>query len=218
MDVFSKFLVTLDYPMRQLHLGPLPPRPDDLAAAKPTLQTSTSSGEDDDDSEDSSSAKSSDTTQKPAAPRGPRDRYVAPEMNTWTPIYRVGHDLMVPTTLNGAGPKLFILDTGAFTTTITPAVAREVTKVHSDDNLVVRGISGKVDKVYSADKITFRFAHLSQEVNDVVAFDTPKISRNVGMEISGFIGFTALGQTTMQIDYRDGLVNFNYEANRGYNH
>jgi predicted aspartyl protease len=217
MDVFSSFLVTLDYPMRQLQLGPLPPRPDDVATAKPTLETSTSSDDDDDDSADSTSSASSASTPKPAAPRGPRDRYVAPEMKTWTPVYRVGHDLMLPTMLNGANPKLFILDTGAFSTTISPAVAREVTKVHANDNLIVKGISGKVDKVYSADKITFRFANLSQEVHDVVAFDSPQVSKSIGMEVSGFIGFTALGQTTMKIDYRDGLVSFNYDANRGYN-
>jgi hypothetical protein len=36
------------------------------------------------------------------------------------------------------------------------------------------------------------------------------------MEVAGFIGFTTLGQTTMKIDYRDGLVSFSYNANRGY--
>jgi len=39
MDVLSSFLVTLDYPMRNLILGPLPPRPGETAVPKPTLQT-----------------------------------------------------------------------------------------------------------------------------------------------------------------------------------
>jgi hypothetical protein len=30
MDVFSRFLITLDYPMRKLLLAPLPPRPNDV--------------------------------------------------------------------------------------------------------------------------------------------------------------------------------------------
>ncbi len=125
---------------------------------------------------------------------------------------------MLPAVLNNSisGLKLFVLDTGAFTTTISPTVAREVTKVRADNRTVVKGISGKVDKVYSADEITFRFANISQKVRNVVAFDTPGVSKGMGMDISGFIGFSALGQTTMKIDYRDGLVSFGYDANRGY--
>lgn len=215
MDVFSNFLVTLDYPMRKLLLNPLPPRPDEAVTAKPSLRT-TSSSENDDDSDGDSSASSTNTHKAMAS--GPYDRYIAPEMKDWTRVFRVGHNLMLPASLNNSSIKLFILDTGAFTTTISPAVAREVTKVHSDDTLIVKGISGKVDNIYRADEITFRFANLSQKVEDVVAFDTPGISKSTGMDISGFIGFTALGQTTMKIDYRDGLVSFSYDANRGFHY
>ena len=207
MDVFSRFLVTLDYPMRKLLLGPLPPRPDEVAPAKPSLETPSALDDYDD------SAPSSD--QKAAAPRGPFNRYIAPEMKDWIPVYRVGHNLLLSATLNNKPGKIFILDTGAFTTSVTPAIAHEVSKVHQSD-LIVKGISGKVDKVYAADEITFKFANLSQVVREVVAFDTPNISKNAGMEVAGFIGITALGQTTMKIDYRDGLVSFSYDANRGY--
>jgi predicted aspartyl protease len=215
MDVLSSFLVALDYPMRTLILGPLPPRPDETAPAKPTLQTAGSSDEDSNDDSDSKTSSAVKTETK-ATPRGPRDRYIAPEMKTWTPVYRIGHMLLVPASLNNSSIKLFILDTGAFTTTISPTVAREVTKVHSDSNIKVRGISGDVDKVYTADKITFKFANLSQEVRDVVAIDFSDLSKNEGTDISGLIGATALGQTTMTIDYRDSLVHFSYDANRGY--
>jgi predicted aspartyl protease/Flp pilus assembly protein TadD len=216
MDVLSNFLVTLDYPMRNLILGPLPPRLDETAAAKPTLQTEGARDEDSNNDLDSSTSGDLAKTGIKPAPRGPRDRYIAPEMKTWTPVYRIGHMLLLPASLNNSSVKLFILDTGAFTTTISPTVAREVTKVHSDSNVRVRGISGDVDKVYSADKITFKFANLSQEVHDVVAIDFSDLSKNEGMEISGLIGATAIGQTTMTIDYRDNLVHFTYDANRGY--
>jgi hypothetical protein len=36
------------------------------------------------------------------------------------------------------------------------------------------------------------------------------------MEISGFIGYTALSQMTINIDYRDGLMKFSYDPNRGF--
>lgn len=213
MDTFASFLVTLDYPMRKLILGPLPKRPEDVAPRTPTLNTASTSGGD--AAASGGSTPAPDAGAKPA-PRGPKDRYVAPEMQDWTKVYRLGHDLMLPVALNNISQKLFILDTGAFATSISPEAAREVTKVRTDDLTWVKGISGRVDKVYSADKINFKFAHLSQDVEDVVSFDTSNLSKDLGLDVSGLIGITALGQTTMSIDYRDGLVKFSFDAHRGY--
>jgi predicted aspartyl protease len=225
MDVFSSFLVTLDFPLRKLALGTLPKRPEETVSATPTLQTAQSSGHEESGDDDDEAAKPPESKPPATAPvqpavaaqsRGPHDRYVAPEMKDWTRVYRVNHLLIVPAVLNDSSPKLMVLDTGAFSTTLNPAVARTVTKVHGDSNITVHGVTGKVDKVYTADKIEFKFANLRQTVNDVVAFESPSISKNTGLEIAGFIGATALGQVTMSIDYRDGLVKFNYDANRGY--
>jgi predicted aspartyl protease len=212
MDVFSRFLVTLDYPMRKLLLAPLPARPSDTSGLKPALETRGNTS--DDESPENTTAPPSPAP-KPVA-HGPYDRYIAPEMKDWTHVYRVGHDLLLPASLNNSLPKLFIVDTGAFSTTVTPEVAREVTKVHSQDNISVHGVNGKVDKVYTADSITFRFANIAQKVDGVVSFETPTLSKNLNMEVAGFIGITALGQMTISIDYRDGLMKFAYDANRGY--
>ena len=48
MDVFSHFLVTLDYPMRKLLLGPLPPRPGE----QPPRRRSSNTGSEDEGSDD----------------------------------------------------------------------------------------------------------------------------------------------------------------------
>jgi predicted aspartyl protease/Flp pilus assembly protein TadD len=235
MDVFSQFLVTLDYPVQKLLLGPLPPRPGETSTAAPALKTAETEREDPDEAAeqdkpagkgtasggDAAGGKSSlpAATQSHSATgtdaHGPYDRYVAPEMQGYTPVYRSGHLLILPASLNAEKLRLFVLDTGSFTTTISPQAAREVTKVRSDDHLHVTGISGKVEDVYSADEVTFRFAGLSQKATDVVAFDTSQISKGAGMEISGLIGATTLGQLTMHIDYRDGLVKFDYDPKRG---
>ncbi|MBV8675460.1 MAG: retroviral-like aspartic protease family protein [Acidobacteriaceae bacterium] len=211
MDVFSDFLVTLDFPWRKMSLGPLPPYPG-AAAAMPSLNTE----------EGSSSEESSEGTapvkDDSAKAKGPHDRYIAPEMKNWTSVYRVGHDLIVPTALNSKRMRLFIVDTGAQSTSISPTAARDVTHVSSDPNSTVHGISGKVANVYMGDRVVFRFAHLEQEHDRVLAFDTSNISRNVGTEISGFIGFDMLGLLVVKIDYRDGLMDFQYSADRGYQH
>jgi predicted aspartyl protease len=219
MDVFAQFLVTLDYPMRKLSLGPLPMRPDSPGPATPTLQTAESRGDDAPAAPDTAttpSATASAAKLPPAVPHSLHDRYVAPEMKNWYGVYRVGHELLLPVSVNQTPARLFILDTGAFTTSVSDTAARAVTKVHNDDTLNVHGISGKVDKVYSADKIDFRFAGLEQKVTDAVAFDNSSISKNTGLEISGFLGATTLSQLTITIDYRDGLVHFSYDPNHGY--
>jgi len=227
MDVFSNFLVTLDYPMRKLVLGPLPPRPGEAAVAAPQLNTQngeagSAAEPDSNDPQDQHSGTSSSpgAGSHPAGdkpePHGPYDRYIAPEMKDYTKVYRVGHDLILPAQINGAMIKLFILDTGAFATTISPSAARQVTTVHSDNSMTVKGISGNVNKVYYAGDLTLRFAHMSQRVQGAVAFDTSQVSNNAGMEISGFLGASTLYLLTIHIDYRDGLVKFDYDPNRGY--
>jgi predicted aspartyl protease len=170
MDVFSHFLVTLDYPMRKLLLGPLPPRPGEAAVAAPSLKTS---GEDRDDTVAPAPAQNGAVEKSDG--HGLYDRYIAPEMKGYTPVYRVGHLLMLPAALNGQKIKLFALDTGAMATTISPEAAREVTKVRSSFGFNVKGINGKVDNVYAADEVTFTFAHVSQKVQSVVSIDTSRI-------------------------------------------
>jgi hypothetical protein len=235
MDVLSDFLVTLDYPMRKLLLGPLPPRPGETVAA-PGLKTDEAEDDDSDEAGEgakgtapvaaatsSASAVAKETAAKASGTHGPYDRYIAPEMKSYTPVYRVGHFLILPAALNSEKLnsdnlklKLFIMDTGAWATTISPQAAREVTKVYSNEGADIEGISGKVAKVYIADQVNFAFAHVSQKVLGVASFDTSNISKDVEMEISGFLGATTLNLLTTHIDYRDGLVKFDYDPNRGY--
>ncbi|SPF49881.1 exported hypothetical protein [Candidatus Sulfotelmatobacter kueseliae] len=110
--------------------------------------------------------------------------------------------------------KLFLLDTGSLVNFISPAAAREVTKVHGDSDVTVEGISGRVEKVYTANKAVLQFGHLRQENQDITAFDTTPISDDIGTEVSGFLGFVMLRMLEIKIDYRDALVDFQYDAKR----
>jgi hypothetical protein len=123
---------------------------------------------------------------------------------------------MLPATLNGKIVRLFAMDTGAMATTISPEAASEVTKVRSSFGFNIKGINGKVQDVYAADEITFTFAHISQKVQSVVSIYTAQLSKIAGMELSGFLGVNTLDKMTIHIDYRDGLVKFDYDPNRGY--
>ena len=162
-------------------------------------------------------ADANDGASKPA-PHGPYDRYIAPEMKDYAKVYRAGHDLIFPVTLNNSKVRLFIMDTGSWSTVISPDAAREVTKVRGDTPFRVTGVSGDVEKVSSADEIVFRFANVEQKDENVIALNTATISKSTGMEISGLLGATMLRQLVIHIDYRDGLVKFEYDPKHGYHY
>ena len=215
-DVFQNFLVEIDFPNEKLKLSQLPKRPGEIQQ-----KLALNSQDDDSDSdtpEAKADAKPADNKPTDATPptfaSGPQDRYIAPEMQSYTRVLRFGHDLLIPTSIGKVPSKLFLMDTGATMNFISPAAAREVTKVHGDSDMTIKGISGKVNDVFSANKAVLTFGNLRQENQDMTAFDTKNISDNVGTEISGFLGFTTLRFLDIKIDYRDALVDFQYDAKR----
>jgi tetratricopeptide (TPR) repeat protein len=212
-DVFSSFLVDLDFPNGKLRLSPLPKRPEETAATV-NLKTEEQdeSGQENESADGDATAPKANGT-KPAL-WGPQDRYIAPEMQSYTKIFRFGHMLIVPTAVGDVQGKLFLVDSGADMNYIAPATAREVTKVHSDPYTIVHGLSGSVKKVYRAEKAILQFGHLRQENQSLVAFDLTHMSDEVGTEISGTLGFVMLRMLDIKIDYRDGLVDFAYDPKR----
>lgn len=219
-DVFSSYMVDIDIPGDMLRLSPLPKRPEDTTV-KTSLVSDADSDPDPEEQQDAAKNSTSGeraapgkTTAVLAPPRLPRDRYIAPEMANWARVYRIGHDLLIPTKVNDSKSMLFILDTGAFTNTMSTTAAREITKVRTDDMMKVKGISGEVNKVYSADKATLQFGNIRQPNQDMVTFDLSGISKNLGVEVSGFLGFSTFRQLEMKIDYRDGLVEFLYDPSK----
>lgn len=187
-DVFAKFLVDIDFPDHKFRLSPLPKLPDEPAE---------SAGLDTDE----------------ATAYHPHDRYVAPEMQNYSRIYRFGHMMLIPTSVNDHPTKLFLIDTGAFDNTIAPDAAREVVKIHRDSKIQVKGLSGDVKKVFVADDVSLAFAHFRQK-KSLVAFDLTNMSNAAGTEVSGTLGFGMLFQLDIKIDYRDGLIDFAFDPNR----
>ncbi len=141
----------------------------------------------------------------PKAPEQPPSS--APE--NFTQIYRFGHIMLIPTTVGKSARGLFVLDTGAFTNSISPQLAHQVTTVRRSD-VPVKGVSGNVADVFSADQATVRFSRFSQPNESMATFDVSSLSKDLGTEVSGFIGFATLRKMKMIINYRDGLVDFDY--------
>ncbi len=190
MDTFSQFLITLDYPMRKVLLAPLPVKAGETAPGAPTLL--------------SSSAVPADP------PLG--DRYTAPEMKDWTQFYHFGTSMLLPAAVNGDKVKLFVIDAGTSDTTLSTSIALDMPNVHEK----ATGGPGPGGKVYFVDDATFNFAHMSQKVVGPNAADTSMQSKAAGTQISGGIGWGVLKMLTLHIDYRDGLIKFDYVPDRGY--
>jgi tetratricopeptide (TPR) repeat protein len=221
-NVFGSYLIDIDMSDQKLRLSPLPKRPDEPEAPA-TLKTEKTDDESQADSDEKSGeggdqkTGQSDVKKTDVAPkrrRLPMDRYIAPEMTKWTPVFRFGHTLLIPTRVNDSPSMLFMIDTGSTTNTLSKQAASQVTKISADPNSHVKGLSGNVSNVYRAEKATLVFGHLAQKNLDMVTFDLSNLSGHLGTEISGILGFNMLHMVQIKIDYRDGLVDFTYDAKR----
>ena len=211
-DVFEDFLVDINFPKEKLQLSELPRRPEDKSAPA-SLRTDADEGDLSGSSSHQANNSAASTIEKPASAANSRfhDAYIAPEMKSYTRIFRFGHELLMPTKIGDAPLKLFLLDTGSLGNEITPAAAREITKVHGDSDTKVEGVSGAVKKVYSANKAIIQFSRVRQENLDMLSIDLTSISENTGTEVSGILGFAMLRFLDLKIDYRDGLVDCSYD-------
>ena len=182
-NVFDRFLVDLDLPNAKLKLADLPPHPDDPLSSSVAVSAS------------------------PSAPPV-LDRYVAPEMKSFTPVYQIGQLLIVKTRVEDAAPALFVLDTGSGLNQMSSGEAKAVTSV-ARSNVQLRGMDGNVNNVLQAQgAVTLTFGNMRQKNSGMTVFDMRSLSDSCGTEISGILGVGALRHLEMKIDYRDGLVDF----------
>jgi tetratricopeptide (TPR) repeat protein len=217
-DVFGAYLIDLDLPGERLKLSPLPKRPEDTVAPK----SLNSEGEEQANAEQEEDSATDQTSKEQKSPepgsdnprRLPRDRYVAPEMANWTKVFRFSHIILVPTSVNDSKPMLFGLDTGALTNTLSLRAGRQIAKVSSDYRDRVNGLNGEVNRVYSSDKATLTFGHFRQANEGMITLDLSAVSRQTGTEVSGLLGFAMLRRMELKLDYRDGLVDFEYDPKR----
>ena len=217
-DVLGAYLIDIDLPGMRLKLSPLPKRPEDTVAPK----SLNSEGEEQANAEQKEESATEPTTQEPKTPpptakparRLPKDRFIAPEMADWTKVFRFGHSILVPTSVNDSKAMLFGLDTGAFSNLLSVRAGRLVAKVNSEDRVQIHGLNGSVDKVYSSENATLRFGHFQQSNLGIITLDLSSVSRHTGTEVSGFLGFAMLRQLEVELDYRDGLVDFKYDPKR----
>lgn len=191
LDVFSRWLATLDYPNRQLVLAPLPPRPGEVSRSYTHPADAATQLADEDDI--------------------PRDAILPAGMTDWMRIIRIGHDILLPSSLNKGTLRYMVMDTGAADTTLSLSFAKATGKAHRDTNVEFRGLSGKVKEVYRLDDAALQFGNTLVPPESLYAFDFTNISHDTGAEVSGLVGLPTLSRLTISVDYRDNLMLMKYD-------
>jgi len=142
------------------------------------------------------------------------NRYIAPAMKDYTPILISGSDLILPMSLNGRPPMLFVVDTADGASVASPGAGFELTTGQKDAKFENRNFSAIANSTYTIHDAVLSFAGVSLKEAEVFPFDTSNFTDDSRMEISGLLGERALGRTTIHIDYRDGLLKFDYDPAR----
>lgn len=212
-NVFENYHVQLDFPLRKMTLSPLPPRPGETGS-KTSLNASgvgnsaTASM--------SQPAKASGSTAPPPAIHY-YDRYVNPEMKSWSPFARFGHQILINAQLKDNKPRLFLLDSGANISFLSIPAAKSIGKIHFDDEDQITGLNGRVKKVYTANYVDVYFARLRDPFKEILVMNLDNLSNDNGTEVSGIIGLDTLLMLTVDIDYRDGLIHLAFDPKHGTN-
>lgn len=122
-------------------------------------------------------------------------------------VFNFGHILLLPARVNRSATGLFVLDTGANQSSITPEFGQMAGKLR-DTREHVTGSNGQVNNVAALEDAVLEFSSSSQRSDSLLAFDRSSLSRQLETEISGFIGFASLNRMKVSINYRDGVVLF----------
>jgi hypothetical protein len=137
----------------------------------------------------------------------PEVRPYAPEKSGARQLFQFGHLLLAPADVNRKATGFFVLDTGSNATALSLPMAQKSADVRAD-KMQVRGIGGNSSDNAVAENTVLQFSGIPEKPQDLVTTDLHPLSKNLGIEVSGIIGFPSLSKFKVVINYRDGWVRF----------
>jgi tetratricopeptide (TPR) repeat protein len=140
------------------------------------------------------------------------DRTKLPELASYSAMGRRGA-LLIPTLVNDKKLGYLFLDTGAADNLLSRDFAEDIADLREVGN-VIQGISGSME-AFVAEDVTIKIGHFIQKQKHTYAVNMKGMSRHLGFEISGLLGHSLLKMLSITIDYRDGLINFEYPGEKG---
>jgi Aspartyl protease len=114
--------------------------------------------------------------------------------------------LLVSAILNGEQKGYVILDTGAYCSGISLKAARTLSGFPMFTDVPLETGTGVASGQPVSSLIHFAVADQDLTPRKVLAMDLSNVSRHYGLEIIGVLGFPALTDHILTIDYRDGWV------------
>jgi len=129
------------------------------------------------------------------------------ESEVFSQAFAFGHVLLLWTQAADKVAGLFVIDSGANLSTISPEPAQQLRQMRPL-NSKVTGMSGGVNSAFIADDVNLKFGKVRRQNQRIITVDLHSVSKNLGTEISGQIGFNTLENMRLVINYRDGLVGF----------
>ncbi|MDZ4777839.1 MAG: retroviral-like aspartic protease family protein [Alphaproteobacteria bacterium] len=116
--------------------------------------------------------------------------------------------IMAPVWLNGRGPFLFIVDTGANRTVLSPETARQLgIGVGAGDRAVVHGVTGS-ELAPIARVSELRIGRIVRR-----NVDMPVVSSRVHAEADGMLGADNLAGTRLSVDFRRNRIDISDSRN-----
>jgi tetratricopeptide (TPR) repeat protein len=138
------------------------------------------------------------------------DRTVLPELASFTLMGWRGH-ITIPTIVNNKKAGFFILDSGSGSNIVNQDFAASIKGLGGASPVVVLGLSGVIQASIVKDA-SLSIGRFRQENSDLLMLDLNDMSHHAGFEISGLIGYPLLKHLVITIDFRDGLIDFQYPA------
>ncbi|HUV29689.1 MAG TPA: aspartyl protease family protein [Acidobacteriota bacterium] len=142
---------------------------------------------------------------EPPAEGGKDYRFATGNSAENIPFQFVGNHLYVPVTV-GCKVRLWILDSGASVSVVTKRFADEL-GLQLEGDLKGRGVGGTVDL-----KLTtlppFSLPGVEFDEQTVAVVDLTELTRALGMDVAGILGFDFLSRFVTGIDYASQLVSF----------
>jgi predicted aspartyl protease len=114
--------------------------------------------------------------------------------------------LLVATVLNGKHNGYVLLDTGAYCSAISRKVARTLSGFPMIPDVPLSTGTGAATGQRVSSFVHFAIAEQDVIPREVVALDLSNVSRHYGVEVMGLLGFPALSNYILAIDYRNRWV------------
>ena len=120
--------------------------------------------------------------------------------------------LLLKARVEGGKEGLFLLDTGAAFTAVSPEYLP--TALLPGDPVEMTGAQGPLSGAVRVGPLAFRVGGLPLVECAPLAMDMRPISQIEGIDIAGILGYSMLGRSPFTIDLRNGVVEFSRHASR----